>query len=62
MDPECRFTLAYVDDLGSAGNSNTANTTIQNCSIMEEEKKMTINRNKKKMRNFFQKAAKQQML
>ena len=36
-------TLAYVDDVGSAGNSNTANKTIQNCSLMEEEKKMTMN-------------------
>ena len=35
--------VAYVDDLGSAGSFNTANTTIQNCNVMEEEKKMTMN-------------------
>ena len=35
--------VAYVDDLGSAGSYDTSNTTIQNCNVMEEEKKMTMN-------------------
>ena len=35
--------LAYVDDLGSAGSSVTANKTIENCNLMEVKKKMTFN-------------------
>ena len=41
-------TLAYVDDLGSAGSSETANRMIQNCDIMEERKKITFNTDKGK--------------
>ena len=41
-------TLAYVDDLGSAGGAETANRMIMNCNIMEERKKITFNTDKGK--------------
>ena len=41
-------TLAYVDDLGSAGGAETANSMIMNCNIMEERKKIKFNTDKGK--------------
>ena len=35
-------TLAYVDDLESAGSCVTANNTIRNCNIIEERKKIIV--------------------
>ena len=40
--------LEYVDDMVSAGTSNTANNTVQSCAMLETRKKVSINTDKGK--------------
>ena len=40
--------LAFVDDVTGAGGITTANSTIGNCAILEEKKKMTFNNTNEK--------------
>ena len=35
--------LAFVDDVASGGNVNTANNTVESCAVLERRKKITMN-------------------